>query len=76
MHVQYDRDMAKHEIATRVAKDHQNIGEIDYNTPVPKDEYIGMLKERQALTSDPHMAKEIQKEIKHQKEHGSNSGLK
>lgn len=49
---------------------------LDYDTPVSKSEYIGMLQKKQETTKDSHLASQLQKEIKHTKEHGSNSGLK
>lgn len=56
--------------------DHKDQYKDDYETPMPKQEYIKLLKETQGKTGDRHMQREIEREIRHVKEHGSNDGLK
>ena len=49
---------------------------IDYDTPVSKNECIGLLKDAQRRSNDSHLQAKLQQEIRHVKENGTNSGLK
>ena len=71
-------DQAGQEVekAQKFAEEYKKPPEFDYETPVRNDEYIGMLKEQQKATKDPHLAREIGKEIRFKKETGRPSGLK